>query len=243
MSSDESTCFETAIENLLVVTHAVPAERVRLHVPGGLELDLIKGPEDEDVALVSATCFLNTDFHWPGTHSAFHQSTYVTYTRPNGEAGVYILANFLERGTPLLERLAVENSYPADFDVSLSYDPSSRSYGTYYCEILSDHGDTIIQVRSAGGEPEVSMPFTSPREMAMFITHRLTACFPMAGGGLGIMSAEHEEMDPVGAELLAGQFDLWEKLGILRLEESELPYSVLIQPRIALSGHFPIPTR
>lgn len=237
----ETISFKVIIEDFLIVTHAVPSERVRPHVPAEIELDLIKGPEGEDFALVSATCFLNQGFHWTPPESPsldFHQSTYRTYIRQDGDQAVYFFGNYLERGIPFaLERLAMKNTYPADFDIAFSYNPVDRSYRRYYCEIISDKGDTIIEASSTGQEPEAYTPFNTGKEMAHFITYRPVGYFSMTGGKLGSMRVEHAEMNPVNAELLAGQFDLWEDLGIVFEEEFEQPYSVLIQPSVELAGY------
>ena len=240
MANEASNTFTVTLENLLIVTHAVPVERVRPRVPKSLELDVLKGPEGEDVALISTTCFLNRDLQWPqGSEPIldFHQATYRTYIKYNEEPAVYILGSFIERGTPsIFERLSAKNAFAADFDISLSYDPSNRSYRRYYCEVLSEKGDTIIEVKSGGEEPRASIPFDTGLEMAHFITQRPANLYSMSDGGLGCLRLEHEEMNPVDAEILAGEFDYWGKLGILREEEFELPYCVLIQPDVEIKG-------
>ncbi|MHB0913738.1 MAG: YqjF family protein [Armatimonadota bacterium] len=206
--------FRATIENLLLITHAVPAERVRPLVPG-LELDLVKGPEGEDVALVTTTCCLVQE---EGRDFGFHMSEYRTYVK----GGIYVAEWFIEHGVaPDLP--AAET---ADFDVSMAYDPSTRSYRRYYCEMLSDLGTAIIEVSSEGLPPEPSTPFATGEELARFITDRPTKWY--ADGTTAPI--RHARMDPVEAEMLAGQFDVWEELGILREEEFEQPYSLLIQP-------------
>ena len=241
--ADEFASYKVDIEHLVFVTHAVPPERVQPYLPEDLQLDTIEGPEGEDVALVTVTCCLNRNMCWAPSDEVsidFHQSTYRTYVRHGDERAVFFPGNYVEKGTNhVFERLAMENTFAAEFDVSTSYYADTRSYPRYYCEALSDGGDTIIQVSSSGDEPEASTPFHSGQELVQFITNRLVAYFPMPGGLLGKMAVEHEKMNPVQAELLAGQFDLWEELEILRPEEFEQPYSVLIQPSVQLTGYPP----
>jgi hypothetical protein len=235
--------YTTVAENVLIVTHAVPIQRIRPEVPEALELDAIKGPEGEDFALVSTRFFLNRDLRWSpsGEESLdFHQCFSETYVRSNEETGVYVLACFLERETPLVfERLAMKNAYAADFDVSLAYDPTERAYQHYYTELLSSKGDTAIEVSSAGHEPSARTPFESGQEMSRYITDRHILYFAMIGGGLGAMRLEFGEMNPIEGDLLSGEFGYWEDLGVLREEEFEKPYSVLLQPAIEVIVHAP----
>lgn len=237
------TTFTVNMENLLIVTHAVPVQRVRPRVPQQLELDTIKGPEGEDFALVSETCFLNRDLRWmpEGEENLdFHQSSFITYVKHGHEAGIYTIGSFVERGTPLVfERMSMKNAYAADFDISLAYDPEQQSYGHYYCEVLSSKGDTLVEIQSDGTKPGFSTPFKSAEEMVHFITARSVNYCVLIGGAIGKMRVEHEEMTPAGGDLLAGEFEFWENLGILREEEFEQPYSVLIQPNLTVTMHKP----
>jgi hypothetical protein len=228
---------------MLIVAHAVPLERVRLKVPPELQLDTVKGPEGEEFALVTMTCFLNRDLQWLPSGEEnfdFHQAVFGTYVRYGEESGVYIIGNFLERGTPLVfERMIMKNSYAADFDISLGYDEENRSYGHYYCEVLSSKGDTVVEVTSAGDEPTASLPFKSGNEMLAFMTQRHVQYFLMIGGGIGKIEMDFGATNPVNADLLNGEFGYWEDLDILREEEFEDTYAVLIQPSIEMMVHAP----
>lgn len=243
MATREFTSFQIRLEHYVTVTHAIPPERMTPYLPEDLELDLLKGPEGENVALISVTCSLNRDLRWyPGEEAGldFHHSTYRTYVRRGEEQAAYLLANYLEQGVSHgFGRLGIENTFDAEFDVFTSFESATLSYPRYYCEALSDGGDTIIEIESGGEEVQGLKPFGTGEEMTRFITHRPTTYFPMSGGLLGRMRVEHEEMHPVSGRLLAGQFDMWEELGVLRPEEFEQPYSVIIQPSVDLTGYPP----
>src|SRR5215210_52837 len=51
------------LRHFLIVSHAVPADRVRSLVPAGLTLDTIK-VQGETCAILQATCFFNDNFHY-----------------------------------------------------------------------------------------------------------------------------------------------------------------------------------
>jgi len=233
--------FAVTLENLIIVTHAVPPERVRPWVPDNLALDLIKGPEDEDVALVSVACALNRDFRWEGLEEPifdFHQITYKTYVKNHDEAAEYIFGTFIERGTPLvLGRLGMQNAYPADFDISLAYDHSAQHYGHYYAEALSDEGDTVIEARSGDENAPVVESFIAGQDMARFITGRYSQLFTGIDGALMRTTVEHAEIKPVAGILMAGEFEIWEELGILREEDFDHPCCVYLQPTVEMVVH------
>lgn len=237
------TTFSATFENLIFVTHSVPFERVRPHVPPAFELDTIEGPEHENVALVTAMGFLNRDPVWqPSGETAFdfHQAMYLTYIKSELGPAVYLFSTYVERGVPgVLEHSHAKGVYPADFDVSLSHDPISRAYKHYYLELDSEKGAMIIEAQSKGEAPKAITPFPSGMDLAKFITERPVQFHKMPGGRLGTTRLEFEPMDPIGAELLGGEFDLWERLAILREEEFDLPYSTLIQPSVAVTAYPP----
>ena len=238
--SEEFSSYTVHIDHLLFVTHAVPPERVQYYLPEDLVLDTLPGPENDRLALVTVTCCLNREMRWsPGDQVSlgFHQSTYRTYVRRGEETGVYFLGNYVEKGVPYYpDQVGMGNTFATEFDVSITFDEETDGYSRYYLEGLSDGGDTIIQIRSDGAAPEAVLPFRSGEELSRFITGRRVGFYPTPDELLARMRVEHEEMTPVGAELLAGQFDLWEELSIVHPEEFEAPHSVLLQPRLVMTG-------
>jgi len=237
------TRFKATIEDLLTVTHAVPPERVRPHVPDELELDTIEIPGSGQVALVSTACFLNRNAHWaaleePGVD--YRQTTYQIYVKRRGEAAAFLVGTYVESGLPFLaERLAMENVWEADFDVSVAYDLHRRAYRRYYCKVTSNHGNTVVEAKAPGPEPDAHPPFDTGRQMSRYITDRPISYFWTFGGVLGSMRVEHEEMNPVEAWLVTAQFDLWEELRILTREEFMRHYAILIQPEIGFTAYPP----
>lgn len=245
MSLRQYASFKVTVEDLFIVTHAVPPERVRPHVPHEFELDTIEIPASGEAALVSAACFFNRNAHWAPLQEPsldYHQATYRTYVKRRGEAAVFFLGTYIEGGLPFVaQRLAIGNAWEADFDVSIAYDPHRRAYRRYYCRAASDHGTTVVEAKAPGPEPDTHAPFDTGRQMSFFITHRLVGYFRMPGGVLGSMRVEHEEMNPVEGWLITAQFDLWERLGILTRREFMRHYAVLVQPRTEFVAYPPSP--
>lgn len=243
MTTKDFSSFRFTNEDVLHVVHAVPVQRICPLIPAPLEPDVVRGPEGEDIALVFVTSSLIRDLMWmPFEESCldFHQCAYGTCVRHEGIAAAFVLGVFVEKSsTSAIERTGMKAVYPADFDVALSYDPATNGYRRYYCEILSDKGDTLIEAQSGGGHPSARVPFASSEEMIRFVTGRQMACFVTADGSLGCMRLEQEQTESVEADLLAGQFDYWENLGIAREEEFESPYLVLIQPSVEVTAYPP----
>jgi hypothetical protein len=229
-----SNYTETA-EDYLIVTHAVPIERVWTYVPEELELDTVMLPNGTEAALVSVVCLLHRGMKWEDQDSPldFHQCTYQTCVRRGGEPGVYVFGTFVESGFPsIMRRIGISNACFADFEISISYDDEKRTYNALQCEVLSDEGDTLIEIESDEAVP-------IDRDAARFVTDRRNAYFTMQDGVLGFARSEFTSMEPSAVKLLDAEFELWEEMEILREEEFLSPYSVLIQPSIEIKGSSP----
>jgi uncharacterized protein YqjF (DUF2071 family) len=224
--------FAVDVLNFAIVTYAVPAERVLRHLPKVYELDTFEGPDGQR-ALVSTTCFCNQDFRLAGVpqpRHTFNESTYRTYVSRDGEKGVYFFGRYL--GTRLawsLQRPVARHTYEADIEVDVQRTP--EGYASYGCSARSRSGATNFSVE-AMDVPSAKSPFASGEELAQFITYRLHGFFTSTAGFQGHMPVGHPRMRPLAGTLSAARFDLWSQLGVLRPDEVDDPYSVLVVPEV-----------
>lgn len=229
------------VRNFAIVTHAVPADRVRAHLPDPYELQTFSDDGDE-LSLVSATCFCNKDFRWsalPYPRHTFNENTYRTYVTHKGRVGVYFFRRYL--GTQLArlpQRVFERFARHGDFEVDVDID--EEGVHDYFCSVEGDGRRTEFEL-SALDVPDVQAPFETPDEHAQFITYRLHGFFTSSAGFQGHMPVSHPRMDPWAGRLLNGRFDVWHELGILKPDEAGDVYSVLVQPQIDFTLYPPRP--
>jgi hypothetical protein len=234
--------LQVDIQNFALVTHAVPAERVRRIVPDRFDLQTF---DDEGVekTLISANCFCNRQLHWyPFRYPAvdFDQLTFRTYVRYKGELAVYFFGTYVSTKSSFVAQSSVAaESYLADFDVHV--DGGGEGYPFYACKAVTEkHGEVSFEV-SATEAPKAKHPFASGAELAEFITYRLRG---LAKSPLGFTThgpIDHRHMDPWSGDLLRGRFDFWYDLGLLEPDEAMDAYSVLIEPNVRFSIFPPRP--
>jgi uncharacterized protein YqjF (DUF2071 family) len=229
------------VRNFALVTHAVPADRVRPHLPSSYTLETFV-EEGEERCLVSATCFCNHGFRWSATpypKLTFDESTYRTYVTHRGRRGVYFLRRFLSR--PLAfgpQRLFEANAALAHFEVETRVDESG--YHAYVHRVQSGATHNHFSIKAVD-DPSAIPPFDDGEEMAQHITYRLHGFFTASAGFQGHMPVSHRRMTPWAGELLSARFDTWTELGILEEHELTEAHSVLVEPLVQFRLHPPRP--
>jgi uncharacterized protein YqjF (DUF2071 family) len=233
--------FSIEVQNFVLVTYKVPAERVRTHLPSPYDLETFETPTGP-VAFVSTTCFCNRDFRPVALNApkhTFNESTYRTYVQHKGRRGVYFFGRYLGTRTAWLpQRTLARDTYSADFDIEI--DRSDKGYDSYRCEAASSEGITRFVIE-AKATPRAKAPFDSADALTDFITYRLHGFYTTSTGLEGYMPVAHPHMFPVAGRLLEGRFDLWNNLGILEDEEVARPYSVLVTPEVRFKLFCPRP--
>lgn len=233
--------FALQVQNFALITYAVPAGRVRRHLPQPYELDTFDAPEGHK-AFVTTTCFCNHDFRpasLPFPRHTFNESTYRTYVTRDGAKGVYFFGRYL--GTRLAwsaQRLAARDTYGAEFELDI--EENGNGYPAYECSATSSAGDTHFVV-SATEAPKPKGPFDSGEELAQFLTYRLEGYYTSSAGFQGRMPVEHPRMSPLAGSLSSARFDLWGELEILTPEEAGDPFSVLVVPEVPFRLFAPRP--
>lgn len=231
---DGLASLSVTVQDLALITHAVPAGRVRPHLPSPYELETFPERGGQEMCFVSATCFCNHNFRWsalPCPRHTFNESTYRTYVKHKGGQGVYFLGRYL--GTPLAttaQRTLARDTFLGNFEVGT--ERSEAGYTSYGCRISSERGNTSFRFE-AGDAPAARPPFASGYELSQFLTYRLEGYFTSTLGAEGHMPVRHRRMDPYeGNNLVEGRFDLWDELGIVPAEEAGDPFSILVVPEV-----------
>lgn len=232
--------LKVQIRNFVVITHAVPAERVRAVLPADYDLQTFAGDGGE-TCLVSATCFCNHDFRYGlgFPRMTFDENTLRTYVAYRGRPGVYFFGRYLSSSVATAgQKTLSRHVWKGDFDVDT--DLSEEGYESYRARTTGEIGD-IDFVIEAGDAPAAPPPFESPDDHAQFITYRPSGLFTSQAGLQGHMPVGHRRMDPWAGRLVAGRFEPWERWGILLPDEHEHVYSVLVEPVIDFTLYPPRP--
>ena len=237
------------IQNFVLITHAVPAERVRVLIPGTASLQTFRDESESELALVSAGCFCNRDLQptyapWP--RHTFNQVTFRAFIEGDDRPAAYFLGTYVSTALSFAgQRALTTPAHKADFTISI--DSDETGYDRYDASVMA--GDEVFSFSvSAHDLPMPKHPFTAPDEMVAFITHRLNGYSKNPVGDLySFGPVDHALMQPWSGTLQSFRCDFWERLGILgeggqRLEASD-PYSVLVQPSVRFTLHPPRPVR
>ena len=232
------------VQNFALVTHSVPAERVRPHVPELFELETYLDESGREMTFVSANGFCNRQVHWALARYPAHdfdQLTFRTYVTYGGLKGSYFFGTYVSTRLSLLGQLSVARcTWLADFDLDIS--SHTAGYPSYACGAEGPRG-TVSYRLEATEAPEPKHPFDSGDALAQFITYRLHGFTKHPFGFQTHGPVEHRRMRPWSGRLLEGRFDFWERMGILEPSEFENVYSVLIEPSVRFTLFAPRPAR
>ncbi len=229
------------IENFAVVTHRVPAQRVRDRLPPIYELQTHRD-EDEEWCFISTTCFCNRDFRWalaPYPRHTFNECTYRTYVTCGSDIGVYFFGRYLSTTlATAAQKVTSRDLWKGEFDIETDF--GATGYTSYTCRIAGEHGDTTFAL-AATDEPAPKGPFQTGKEHAQFITFRPNGYLTSSIGLQAVGAVSHPPMNPYEGTLRSGVFPLWRQLGFLDDAEMDAPFSVLITRRVPFLLQVPIP--
>ncbi len=233
------------VQNFALVTHAVPAERVRPHVPDMFELQTFTGDDGRELVLVSANGFCNRQVHLaPLRYPAhdFDQVTFRTYVTYKGITnGAYFFGTYVNTALSYAGQISVARcTWRADIEADI--DGGAAGYPSYAYEARGPKG-TVSYRLAATEAPTAKHPFETGDELAQFITYRLHGFTQSPLGFQNHGPIEHRHMKPWSGRLLEGRFDFWAEMGILEEDEFADVYSVLIEPSVHFTLYPPRPAR
>ena len=239
---DRLTTAQVDVQNFALITHAVPAERIRRLLPDRFELETFPDAEGREMGFISASSFCNRQIHWSAARYPAHdfdQSTFRTYVKHRGRCGAYFFGTYVSTRLSFVGQISVAaHTRLADFDVDI--DLTERGY-VRYASRARVGSEELRFVLEATDAPRAKAPFETGEEHAQFITYRLHGYARPPVGGVTYGPIEHRHMDPWEGRLLEGRFDLWDRLGLLPEDEWAEPFSVLVEPSVRFTLHPPRP--
>jgi hypothetical protein len=236
----KAASFEATLKNFILVTHAVPAERVRPFLPNEIKLQTFIR-DGIETAFISAGVFYNNKFHWEAAtvpQMNFFQSTHRAYVTYKGLPGVYFFKNLL--GTLpsyLLQRVFCQDARLAAFDL--------RRFSDEAFDVKINGADGVTHFTTEGGDASKRtwMPFEDDHALDQFITYRLFGFFKGPRGLLMNQRVSHLPMTPKRVRLETARFEIWENFGFLKPEEQAEAFVVHVQPAIEFHMLPPFPAK
>lgn len=237
---DRFVTAQVDVENFALITHTVPAERVRDHIPAELALETFRGDDGGELAFITTSCFCNRQLHWSMARYPavdFDQSTFRTYVTYKGRRGSYFFGTYVSTRLSFgAQSLLAANSQRATYDISCHGGPAG--YPRYTSRAVTSDGEIAFEIE-ATGRPQATPPFATGDEHAEYITHRLHGFARSPFGWVTHGPVQHRRMTPWSGRLLGARLDFWDRLGILAPEETVPEYSVLVEPSVRFTLHPP----
>jgi uncharacterized protein YqjF (DUF2071 family) len=240
--------------DLLVVTWAVPAERVRPLLPEGLTPDALPGGEDgAPVAFLQTLCAYCQDARWApspaGSGESFHQVTHrVLVRRAGGKRGAYVLRTDLSSSeVQAARRVIAREAEWARFSVYINGDPVRGDYRAYDLRAVGERGKTELKVVPAGGEtPTTPRPFGRWEDMVDFLTRREEVLFAASTSKKTTVltpTAYACPLSPAAGVVESARVTLWDELKLIPYDEQAGALVALLQPSVQQTSLPPRPIR
>ncbi|HEX2294255.1 MAG TPA: DUF2071 domain-containing protein [Actinomycetota bacterium] len=232
------------LENFILISHAVPAARVRAQLPERIALETFEDEDGSETCFVTTACFCNRDLRprltGRPTHT-FNQVTFRTYVTYGEARGLYFFGTYCDTIASFLWQGSMATGTKlARFEYDMAKD--GRGYSRYSCTSRSGP-EEASWVAEATDEPAAIHPFASAYEHVQFLGYRLHGFSRNPFGFYTHGRVDHRKLRPFSGRLLEGRFDLWTRLGILQPGEYLSPRSVLIEPHIRFTLMPPRPVR
>jgi hypothetical protein len=239
------------LRDYLVVTWAVPADKVRSQVPAELSLDVLPNASGELSAFLQVVCFYGENVHWSPLQNdplaqSYHQVTYRILTRHQNKRGVFNLRSYFStEEVRNAQRVVAREVDYARFFVHINGDPARDTYSSYNLRAVGDRGQTSVEVSFAEGEEADASPVPAPfarfEDMVQFLTQREENYFAASTPktGIGLIPSAHEPFKPRTGLLKAARASLFTDSRLLTPEDLLQPTAVLLQPSFTLTSYPP----
>lgn len=240
----------STLRHFALVTYAVPADRLRPHIPAErfdiAEFDI----GGQKLALLSAVPFWDEDFRFvhaaPFIKRAFGQTNHRVYVidRRTGEHCVWFFGTTLGSWLVFAARLLWGIPWHhAHYETDCVYNPTRRAYDRYHMTVQSDWCSAEIDFSDTGA-PTMTLPgFATPDELTLILTHPVEGFFyrlgPQTLKNIGTYSVWHEKINFTLGHANHLYFSLYERLGILSRAEMQHPHSILICPQTEFEVFLP----
>jgi uncharacterized protein YqjF (DUF2071 family) len=220
---------QLTLANMLFINYSVSPNRVRALVPDELELDTSTDAEGHEVAFVSAVFFHVVELRsslLPIMRPSFDQINYRTYVNAGEGPAVYFFN--MSVNSRMISAATIMLGLPASHeDIEILTEPVSPTPNSEIrvrrCAIKAEGLEADIDV---GGHHAI----IGPQDKAIpveFITERPIGYVKAAADGIMKITVEHPKLDAVTASVNSVRAQALEAQGILNMDESMRPHSVL----------------
>lgn len=244
------------LRDYLVVTWAVPADKVRSQVPPELPLDVLPNADGALTAFLQVVCFYGENIHWSPLQNdplaqSYHQVSYRILTRREGKRGVFNLRSYFStEEVRNAQRVVAREVDYARFFVHINGDPARNTYTNYSLRSVGDRGQTGLEVTFADSDsdaaepspaPFVPAPFATFEDMVLFLTQREETYFAASAPktGIGLSPVRHEPLQPQVGVLKSARASLFTGSNLLTPDDLLKPVAVLLQPSFTLTTYPP----
>ena len=236
----------TLLRHFALINYALPADRLRPHIPEDrfeIQTFMIEG---KPRAMLSAVPFLDVDFRFarltPFLRWQFGQTNHRAYVidRKTGLPGVWFFGTTL--GSPLVHAARALWRIPwhyARYRIDAHHDPDTGICDRYRFDVDSDWCAARIDLSGDGTPIGLTPGFASLAEQTLILTHPVDGFFYRLDGALGGYSIWHPLMALTRAEPRDLWFSLYERLGLLSADEMQRPHSVFLCPEVPFEVYLP----
>ncbi|HEY5971589.1 MAG TPA: DUF2071 domain-containing protein [Pseudoxanthomonas sp.] len=222
------------LQHFAIITYAFDPRRFSSAMPSRFKLDtiLIDGKEK---ALVSVVPFVDIDFTsavFPFPKFRMGQTNYRIYivdTLTN-EKCVWFLGTTLDSWTVSVPHYLWNlpwYSGKVRFDCELD---EANKYVKYVMETQARWAPARVELVSDDSSELNLSGFPDTETGLVYLTHPLRGYYHRRDGQLGTYHVWHKQLQVTQAKLLAADFGLLDRLGLVTLPEQQIPHSVLLEP-------------
>ncbi len=236
----------TRLVHFAMINYALPAERLRPHIP----TERFEIPEFQiggrPCAMLSVVNFLDRDFRFvrltPFIKHHFPQTNHRAYVidRRSGEPVVWFFGTTLGawpvHAARLLWRLPWHR---ARYTFDCAYDETRKAYARYDVTIASDWCGGRIVIEDTGRPLELLEGFDSLAQMKLILTQPIEGFYWRRGGTLGRYTIWHDEIVPTLGLAKELSFSFYRDHGLLDQAELAAPHSIFITPQTEFEIHLP----
>ncbi len=233
--------IQLPIRDLLFINYAVSLESIRPIVPEEFDVETIVDPNGKQIAFVSVVPFKVVDLHstmLPMPRLSFEQINYRTYVKTGGAPAVYFFD--MRVSSRMVSTMAAFLGLPINYEeiqIAVGHAGDDRvEEPVADTAPVNPEGMTYV-VRSTGAQGltaeaviEGRHDSLGPQDRAVtpeFFTERPLGFVRAAAGSIFKIEVEHAPMRAILARKELARARLLESLGVLNMDQSQEPHSIL----------------
>ncbi len=223
------------LKHFAIITYAIPVDRFKGLFPERFQLDSVE-VNGQKMGLISVVPLINVDFTlaaFPFPKFTMGQTDYRIYIidTETGEHCVWFLGTTLDSWTLAVPRYLWNMPWHAgkiSFDCALN--ETTGLYEKYRMKTSSAWAQASVELVQSESDAFDFPGFPDTEFALVYLTHPLAGFYYRRDNKLGTYRVWHKELQVKPAKLRSANFKLLSDLGIVKEEEQQSPYSVLIEP-------------